>query len=267
MAPFLGLHRNFPNLETVSFEYITDAKNDKFLAMNPQLKRIEFSFCANIDYLLQLIVKYVPEIEAIRLNTNCPRNNEQIKYVGRLRRLKSLEMRTLTDYPLAYITTGIRVISAADICLEHLHLSSFTLRGYQEFFVSAIKQLKSLKTLCLERTKKLTAAHILDICKHLKQLAELRLSRNYGLKLNTADLLELIDSSEKLQKFEINSSAQNACIDVEEHEKLVEMIERRYERISLRIDVLNGAFFTNLPEELARTHKDSLTLNMTFVQS
>lgn len=140
MAPFIGLHRNFPNLEMVSFKNITDARNgdfEKFLAMNPQLKRIEFSSCTNIDdYLLQLIAKYVPEIEAIRFNTNCLRNNENIKYVGRLSRLNSLEMRTLTDYPLAYITTGTRVISAADICLQHL------------------QQLRSLKILCLERTKK-----------------------------------------------------------------------------------------------------------------
>lgn len=50
------------------------------------------------------------------------------------------------------------------------------------------------------------------------------------------------------------------------HEKLIETIGRRCEMILLQIDVLNGAFYTKILEELARTHKDSLILNMTFVQ-
>lgn len=177
-------------------------KIEGFLKLNPQLKKIALSnsHTFNIDSsIFRLISTYVPHIEGIEIHNDFTIDDGNLNYVGILDSLNTL---ILITYETSFMSTSIlKEIHSANIPLQHLHIhncgKSFCIGIGQ--VVDTISDLKSLKTLGLFSLSELKISHILDICKRLKELSYLILSRNKVI-IRPEDILKIIQHARKLQK-------------------------------------------------------------------
>lgn len=263
VALFESLRQKFPKLESFSFQANVDVENgviEEFLKQNSQLKQIKLSYCDNIDEgIFQSIGKYAPRIEKIYFMTRLVSSPEDIRYFSQLRELKSL---TLRAYSLdhQYIPLVVHELASAKIPLECLDLSECELRHNDQQFTEDISKIQELKKLRLCRFESFTARHLIEICKHLKELAEIEMFRT-DLNMSKDDLLELIQSAGKLIQFTyFRWPGERTIIDGDTFQKLVNILEQRREKIKLNLVLGEDAFTLDIPEELIRDARDLLTM-------
>lgn len=207
---FNGLSVQFPKLDCISFRQVHTMKNTnltKFLELNPQLKSISlFKSSINIS-IFQSIAKYVPEIDSILyiIERSSSFIAEIPKCFDKLKKLKLLSFECGDPLHTASIFCEI---AAAKVPLEQLYLrdinfdrimdQDISTRQQYNHFLDNISKLTSLRTLWLEMVENLSASHILDICKYVMELTELRLSilsNTPNHNLSEDILLECIDNA------------------------------------------------------------------------
>lgn len=265
VALFESLRQSFPKLESFSFQANVDVENgdiEGFLKQNPQLKQIKLSYCDKIDEgIFQSIGKYAPRIEKIDFMTRLVSSPEDIRYFGQLRELKSL---TLRAYSLdhQYIPLVVHELASANVPLECLDLSECELRHNGQQFTEDLSKIQWLKKLRLCRFESFTVRHLIEICKHLKELTEIEMFR-MDLYMSKDDLLELIQNAERLSQFTyFRWPGDRTTIDGVTFQKLVNILEQRHEKIKLNLVLGKDAFTLDIPEELIRDARDLLTIEM-----
>lgn len=190
------LRQKCPKLEFMELLGVKNADIEEFLKQNSQLREIRWSFGGNhSDSILQLIAKYVPEIERIEFGTKMETNTINTKYFGQLRELKSLSLEVNNDR--SYVPLAVHELGSANIALECLKLYSF---DSSQVFIEGISKLHRLKTLNLRFVKEFTAPQLIEICEHLKELSEIWLFEVY-LNMTEENLLKIIQTAKKLTKF------------------------------------------------------------------
>lgn len=275
---FMVLHRTFPKLESIflrDLDYVMCHDVNKFLAQNPQLRKIEISGCDNLTRyeLLQSIAENVPEIESIhiiyKIRLFIPFDHSY-NFFGRLRKLNALTLNATDDY----IAGVVGAIGASGIALEHLDFKLLNLISTKLILVDGISKLKTLKTLRLEIWQCTKACvyffpcDILEICKSLSDLSELHLSNTGCIfeldRLQKVDwsgelLLELIRNAEKLEvfKFRCKNPKRTSGIDADIYMRMVKVVESRREKKLLKLDLPEN-FTVNVPPELAAANKHLL---------
>lgn len=240
----------FPKLESISFERTNMEKShiELFLEKNPQLKEIRVIFCKQLDDdIFQWIAKYVPEIERITFDANYPTHRMNIKFCGLLRELKSLSMRMDAIADKSYVQLVVHEIAAANIPLESLQLVGLDLRNETQRFVEGISKLTKLKILRLQRVKNMTASQLIEMCKSLEELSEIKLSAEYFI-LTKNELLELVLNGEELHKFDCSTTLivllyAYPYIYNDEILELAEILEQRSEKTKFNL-ILEGIDLT-----------------------
>lgn len=268
----LGSHKVFSNLTTICLYTISNVKNcviEELLKGNRLLKRIELSWCYQLDGdILQLIAKYAPQIEILRIEFNKPINHRNSVYFGLLRKLKTL---TLNGKAMReFIMAVLHELATANIHVEQLNLVTLDLPSFHRTkFVEGKSKLKTLKILHLNYVKNLNFDSILGICMELTELTELHLKCNDCLQLTSDNLVKLIETCEKLHRFQFSpfefcafDSRRKIGIEFDTFMKMVHIIQQRRERISCKIILESTSFYTTFPKILTDPYQDVLTLNM-----
>lgn len=197
------LYQSFPKLELISFKGRSNVKNidiDEFLKLNPQLRKIGFVHCQNIDgSIFQSIAKYVPDIEAIQMDRFSKMDNNNVKCVGKLESLTTLK---LCSYSVdnAFMQNVLNEIHAGDIPLQQLHVLGSGHRKFRNVdqLINVISKLKRLKTLWLLGMPGLQISHIFGLCQQLEELSEINLQRN-EVMMSANDLIIITKYAQKLQ--------------------------------------------------------------------
>lgn len=259
---FNALHQKFPKLKLISFISENSVNNigvEQYLEQNPQLKQLEIIECCGIDdNVSQSIAKYLPKLERITFFSDKRTHRENIENFDQLRNLKSLTLQLSNDPQ--FIPLFVQQITSDNYQLEFLDLGSFDLLHDSQQFIDGISKLKKLKTLLLYDVTHMTAFHLIEICKHLKELMEIQLKRTIP-KMTEDNLLELIQNAEKLQKFVLYKPT---IITDDTFNKLVKIVEQRHEKIKLNILVNSDAFTAKIPAELIRAASSLLTVQITY---
>lgn len=247
---------------------------EEFLKWNLQLTHIGIHRCSNInDNLFELIVKHVARIESVCFSPRVqedPFEPNNIKCFGQLMNLKSLELCATEEKSASlWAVAVVKEIGGAKIHLEHLHLEGIS-SGDDESnrFADDMANLKNLRTLSLRSVEKLSASQVLHCCKQLSELSELYFLENEpDSRFSEDNLLELIRNSVKLQTMRCGNFycvERNICIDQVTYMQMVKAVSNRCENISLKICLNKSAYSANIPDELVRAHKDSLTLSFAY---
>lgn len=282
------LDRTYTNLTAISIELNFDITNEgveKLLKLNPQLKKVGFVRCSNLnDHIFQSIVNHVPGIESIRMD-EAILNGPAIKCVGKLRKLKSLELTTEKQDYFAYFSSILREIREADIPLENLDLFLFGDFGPHTHppntgrFIDEICKLKTLKVLRLHRIIKITQSHIINICRSLSELTEFCYAEpEYRAHYMTSELvLEIVKNAENLQSllcyvacregwgihYPLPDIEENSIgIGVDAFMQMVQVVKRRRERMHLSVILDAHRFTANLRQESTHKYADILTLSV-----
>lgn len=264
-----NLRHKFPKLETLSFYELRQLEHsdiEEFLKQNPQIKEFGFTLCNRLDdSILRSLAKYVPGIEKLDFCTKRFTMQSHIKYVGQLRKLKSLSLTVYYDGP--YMQAIIHKIGSTNIALEHLDLIRFDFSYKSGQFVNRVAKLQHLKTLKLSWIENMKASHLIAICKSLKQLEEVELDAMSNFEMTVDDLLELIKNSEKLQEFAIynwggSSPFDTNCnIDTDIFNQLVGFVELRRDKTPLTLR-FHQAFTASVPKELRDAAANLITLEL-----
>lgn len=209
------LCRSFPKLTWISFRSICGKKTyniEKFLKLNPQLKKIGLVNCSSIrGNIFQSIATHVPHIEAMEIDRVFKFNDSNLKYCGQFNCLNTLKLCTMgykKCRPLdhAFIPSILHEIHVAKIALKHLHVyaaKNIDDKNFErtEEVIDAILKLKTLESLWLLQVPELRTSHILDICKQLSELSNLKLECN-ELMMSEEVLLEIVKTAHKLQSLQ-----------------------------------------------------------------
>lgn len=256
--------QKFPKLEYIDFRQIKYVKNsdiEELFELNPQLKQFGMVSCQKLDdNIFQSIARYVPEIVEMRFETAYKTNISSIEYLGRLRAMKAIAMEV--KYDRSYIPSAVDKMSGANIALESLELSEF---DNSQRFMEGISRLEKLKSLQLYYVGKFTSTHLIDICKHLKELSELGLFGT-DLKMTKDDLIKFIQNAQQLRNFvyDIREREQSLCtnIDVDTFQELVRIVDQRTDKIALTLHLDDDAFTADVPVEIIRAANKVLILDM-----
>lgn len=212
------LRQYYPKLEAISIQGIANMRSDDmddFMKLNRQLKRIGLVNCPNVDgSIFRSIATHVPDIEGIQINRVSTINDTNLKYCGTLNNLNTLKLCFsnyihYNHYPPddSFIPSILYEITAGNIPLQQLHMLGLRQLRYERFdqLFATISKVKTLQTLWIIYFPGLKTSHILDVCKNLKQLKELKLDEN-EIKLSSGDLLKLVKNAEQLQSLHYSES-------------------------------------------------------------
>lgn len=255
---FEGLHQPFRKLEKISFVGVNELRNKYvggILKHNSQLKEIVLYWCRDLDdRILQSIVKYVPNIESIE--TNAVNKIGSSKYFGQMNDLKYL----MLGHGSFLMAAAVCEMGAANVPLRHLHLCRLNVYGATAKFIAGISKLKQLQTLKLTLPEGLYAAHFSTICTHLTQLTKLELE--VDLKLTARNILELIRNARRLLALTITALDldEPVVFDADIYSRIIIVLEGKRQKSPLKIILNNEAYTVNIPNEMARAHKDSLSI-------
>lgn len=263
---FDALHQKFPKLKLISFiseSSVNKIDVEQYLEQNPQLKQLEIIECCGIDdNVSQPIAKYEPKLERITFLSDKRTHRENIENFGQLRDLKSLILQLSNDPE--FIPLLVHQMTSDNFLLEFLDLSFFDLAHDTQQFIDGISKLKKLKTLLLYDVSHMTAFHLNEICKHLKELTEIQMKRTIP-KMTEENLLELIQNAEKLQKFVFYTRSHHnpTIITGDTFNKLIKIVEQRHEKMKLNILLNSDVFKAKIPVELIRAASSLLTIQIT----
>lgn len=257
---FDGLHQPIRKLKKISFFSCAFVRNNDIegiLMHNSQLKAIELISCCNLDDgVLQSIAEYIPTVECLRIDqpriTNC-------HYFGQLSHLKSLHL-TFDDCDSSIVSI-VHEMNAAKISLEYFYLRSSKIIHKTDEFIAEISKWKTLKTLKLIRVNGLTATHVIDICKHLSELIELELKLGNHTAGNMVNLLRNTSKLQSLKLTKINL-AEKLVLDVDSYTRIADILKKRDNRYCLKIRLHRYGYVANIPIDLARAHKDLLSIEV-----
>lgn len=258
------IRQKFPQLESICFRIMNKVKNsdiEQFLEQNPQLKQFEMVFCEQLDdTIFQSIARYVPEIEELRFITKNRTNKSNTEYFGRLRELKKLAMEVTDDR--SYIPSVVHKVGGANISLEVLELCRF---DNCPRFIEGISRLDKLKSLKLYYVSDFTAAHLIDSCKHMKELSEIWLIGT-NTRVTKDVLLQFIRNAQKLRYFKYDSrsdwESKSGNIDVTTFEKMISLVDQRQEKIPLTLHLDCHSFTADIPMEMIRAASRLVTLDI-----
>lgn len=267
---FRGLGQRFPKLTKISLLSVNFHHDDikEFLKNNPQLKEFHFTYrTASDTQIFQYIGQYASGIETLQICLNprfevlhpFPLNDIQF---DQLRDLKSI---TLFAKNLKgksnHLVPAICDIGAANIPLKTLFLASGKLSElYANRFVDGISKVKTLETLDL-KLGGLNGQHIIRICTHLSELTKLDLHMTEGL--SAQNILDIVRIAGKLQWLDVSTQATNdnkTDIGGEFFLELAQIVENRANKMHLQIKLDQSGYSVNIPGELARAHKESLSI-------
>lgn len=262
-------HYSIPSMQSIAFETInvTNRNIDEILLLNPQLKKIEISSCRFVtDSVLKSLAQHVQQIETIHFRTENPTRGKNIKYLGRMQGLRSLQLSGFDGNTKCVV----REIAAGCIPLEHLHLKLSWCDPHHnvEQLVQEIVKLKSLKTLRLEDCKYLNVNHIMDICNQLPDLAELHLKywhyNEFKLDFSANDLLSLLEQAGNLKVVNFGGFQlkHQAHIDAKTFMQMVNIIEHRQEKTCVEVKMEVNTIIANIPKEIASAFTNFLKLKI-----
>lgn len=229
---FDGLrHQSFQKLISITLEFsseniTTNDDIDDFLKHNPQLKSLKLKHVPILDdRIFASIAEHVPRIESIEIAAMVQKNDSNIKYIGKLTSLKSLQ---ITKVDIRRHGNFLRIIldeiHTNDIPLKHfsLQISGKSQSDARVWIVSEIAKLKMLERLHLSYVGYLNASHIIDMCKQLNELTEISLYCRNAVSCQD-ELIEIIKSAKNLQKLIYMQRQlphrEEILIDVDFHEK------------------------------------------------
>lgn len=264
---FTCLRGKFPKLESLSFEgisYSVDQSDiEEFLKQNSQLKKLDILCCRSIDdSIFQTIAKCVPGFEKVNFCTKRGISQSTTKYFGQMREMKSLSLSVYSDEP--YMQAIIHKIGSANIALEHLYLDFFDMSYKSAQFVKRLVKLQHLKKLQFGFVQNMEASHLIQICKHMKELSKIELIE-IDIEMTANDLLNIIRNAEKLQVFEVGHMCGNqnprTNIDANTFKQLVQIVEQRREKTPLIICLSPRLFTFDIPAELKKAATNSVKLN------
>lgn len=173
-----SLNRNFPKLELISLGCagnIVDDDIERFLKWNPQLVDVCIWGCELLtNRVLQLIAKYLPNVEKITLELEEEKSSNDLDYQfnsGELSRLTSLHLGRVK-----FATSIIKDIAAKNIPVADLFIFDFD--GDVDIFVDSICGLEKLRRLELLSVRDLNVSHIQKISNQLPKLSRIDLDKS-----------------------------------------------------------------------------------------
>lgn len=232
----------------------------EFVRRNPQLKSFEIGGYNVETPIFQIVGEHATEIENLIVGVGLLGSEYPVRagYFDRLRNLNSV---TITDdRSQHFLTAAINDIAAADISLKKLcgKASREVLKVDQ--LVEGISKLKTLETLEL-KVVGLRTRDVIHICKQLSKLSKLRIRISGELTIEY--LLYLIRIAENLQWLFVSIIKCNKtnCIDASAYKELLQIVEKRaFGKRHLEIILPGNCYSRNIPGELAKTHKNSLSI-------
>lgn len=203
-------HMRFNKLVKIVLEAtdgLTNRDIEEMLKRNPQLKKIEFHRCRNVDRgMFASIANHVPDVEFLRFDA-IPFLRQDVQYFGQFRNLTSLRIYPTSKHLKSeHIVLLIHQIAEASIPLETLELFSVNFhknRSDASQFVGGVSKLKSLDKLTLRMLQYLPTSHHYIICKNLSQLREISLQPT--LAIEPFFISDIIRQADKLEWFHLSS--------------------------------------------------------------
>lgn len=266
---FKGLFKPFRQLEKIAFFYVdvlTNSDVEKLLKCNSEIKKIDLVGCPRLnDNVIQSIAEYVPHIEGLRLLVDFPKSTEQIRMsamsLGQLSSLNSLEM-DLRLCPPPFVNLALSEICASNTGLKHLCLQCIELVDGADRFVESVSKLNHLETLKLYYITDLNVSHIINICKHLHKLIKLEIFIQWPTPSvrNLLNIVRLCENLELLNILVADSVTEKTCIDVGTFDDMVNILRMQCFKRRLKIVLDDDCFAINVPKEIIRAHKESLSI-------
>lgn len=260
---FNGLHHHFPKMESISLRGTKGVENRdfvEFLKKNPQLKQVNVSHCNKLTAnIYRSMAEFTPTIEQIDFKSGSGTNRNNVEPFGRLQNLKSLTL--VVDGNHAEL--AIRKIAASNIPLESLDVSRFDAFYNTKVLFDEISKLKKLQTLRLRRVSDLDASHFIRMFEQLEELTDVHLCV-IDLTMEARDLLRMVRSATKLQRFECYNLDVEGRITIDAHtfQSLLQIVEERPNRTPLTLQLGGKAFAADVPAELMKSARDTLTLEI-----
>lgn len=268
---FEDWRHSIPSMTSLSFSGINIANSDirQILLMNPQLTKIKFEHCRNVDdTVIELVARNGPQISALHfLNTGSrPSTARNIRWLGQMRNLRTLE---LGGFEGMYKSI-VHEIGVAAIPIEHLHLNMSWRDPHHNptQLVAELTTLQSLKTLRLDNCNHLNSEHIREVCFLLHNLSELHLSYSFfdrfELDLSVNQLKEFIRHAENLNRINFRGFRlkHDAHIDSNSFMEIVNIIEQRRKKSCVELDLDVDTIVSNIPIGLASEHKHLLKIHV-----
>lgn len=256
---FDGLYQPFPKLEYFTLQGIVDIKSsdiERMLKWNSQLKSLRFT-CKNLDrQIFRSIAHHVPGVEILFfvISPSFPLLEQvDAEYIGRLKNLKSLEMRFFRN-PLPtgeHIVSILREILAVNGPLNHLCLQNIDSLAHADRLVDGVSKLKKLERLELFYIKGLTIFHFQDICKYCTALRVLNILPAFIP--TTKSISEMVRNAPNLEQLQFwrnwphhRCDGVPYCVDIGVYNEWKEIVENRRDKRRLQIRLDRDNFKTNM---------------------
>lgn len=254
-----GWNQQFQKLTKMTY-YGCDMNGiQEFVKCNPQLKSFEIGGY-NVDTsIFQIVGEHATDMETLVVGVGLLGSEYPVgaRYFDRLRNLNSV---TITDdRSQHYLTAAIGDIAAAEIPLKTLSAKASREVLKVDQLVEGISKLKNLETLEL-KVVGLRARDVVRFCKHLSELSKLRIRISGELTIER--LLDLVLIAEKLQWLFVSivECDKMMCIDASAYKELVQIVKKRAQRARLEIILPGNYYSKNIPGELAKAHKNTLSI-------
>lgn len=263
--PF-GSLRPMRKLEEISLIDVIKLNDDHIKLMlerNPQLRKVELLRCDRLTNIT--FAQLASEVETMNLSIfgRCHALDSS-RYFGRLNNLKSLTLKFNSTIENAhFMALAIQEIGNANIPLRYLRLFCANMSLHAGMLVDGIIKLKKLETLKLTSIVDLNASHVEKICKHCTELSVLELSLMY---IADPDLiLNMIRIAKKLKSLTFVAFVKTfakTCIEVDTYKEMIKIVENRCNNTHLEIKLDNRVYSSNVPQDLVRAHKQTLSFQL-----
>lgn len=251
-----GLPKPFPKLDKFTMVDWEARDLRPFLEKNQQLSSINLESVNGNEDHFQLVAKHLPTVEHMGIVISKSWRLDGHKNLNKLMALKSLRLKCHRPNYDATIRELLAKMAAVNIPIETLEL--MTCPSNKALF-AVIPKFEKLKTLRLFDMTGLQFTELITLCNDLDELTELcvRTDQNDFMP----DILRLVRSAKKLQKFHFQQRNGNWTMSADTFDKLVHTMKHRTNGCTQLDIVLMGIFpAVDVGDDVLQANKQFVTI-------